>query len=546
MLKAKKIIALMLAVVLILGLAACGGSATSSSQSGQTAPASTTASTSSSTATPASTEPVVVNVAIHEEQVSLDNVTATKDVALMIAQNVFETLYCYDENFNLQHNLAESEDISADGLKATINLRKGVKFHNGNEMTAKDVVASMERFFEFGVKGKGMAPYIDSVEADGDYSVVVNFTKPYSVWQDMFAWYSGCWYVIPAEIAEAAGENALGWDQNIGTGPFKFDEYQEGRYIKLSKYDDYVSPEGTPSAAAGKREVFIDELYFHLVEDSATRLNGLMSGQYDYVCNMPTDYYETINSTNGIHTVANAAERCLILFFNTHSKQIKNPKMRQALAMAMNCTDAMQAAYGNPELWNTDTTSWYPEGSVYYYPNDIAYYNKNNAEEAKKLAQEAGYKGEEIRLLFNSSYPTFVSALTIISQNLKDAGFNVVEDTMDNTSLMSKRSDETQWEIFVTHHNFLTVPTTYNPLNAAYAGWWDTAERNEAVDAFIAATSESARVKAWKDIVDLMNEQAPVIRLGGFVEIYAASDKLEGVGDQYWAYPTWWNVKKNQ
>lgn len=514
----KKIIALILAVAMLLSLAAVSSAEAA--------------------------EPVVVNVAVAEEQTSLDNVLQTKDVALMIAQNVFETLYCYDTNYQLQYSLAESDSITEDGLTATVTIRKGVLFHDGNEVKAEDVVASFQRWLNVNSAGKDMATYIDSVVATDDYTMTINFNKPYAFWKDQMSWYSGCWYVMPKAIAEAAGENALTWEQNIGTGPFVFVEYAEGRYIKLAKNPGYVSRTEEPSGAFGKREVFIDELYFHFVPDASTRLNGLMSGQFDYACAMSTDDYETINDTEGIHTVANASERCLFLFFNSHSALLKdNYKMREALAMAMNMEDAMGAAYGNPELWHLGT-SWYPEGSMYYYENDIAWYNKADAAKAMELAKEAGYNGEEIRVLVNTSYPAFETALTVIIQNLKDAGFNVSDERMDNASLMSKRSDETQWEIFVTHHNFLTVPTGYNPLKSSYAGWWDTEERNTLMTKLLGCTNDDDLAATWREIMDLVTEQIPVVRLGAFTEIYAASDKLVGVGDKYYGYPTFWNITK--
>ena len=352
--KIRRLTALLIMVTMAFMLAACAAEGPDSSNDVQKTEPGTTASPSTSP----STGPVVVNVALHEEATSLDNVTETKDMALLMAMNVFETLYCYDANMNLQPMLVESDEISADGLTAKIKIREGVKFHDGSEMLAEDVVASLQRFLQYGVKGKSMASYIKSVEAEGKYTVVINFSEVYSVWRDMLSWYSGCWYVIPKEIAEAAGENAMGWDQNIGTGPFTFDSYEQGRYIKLTKFDGYVSRTEAPSAASGKREVFIDELYFHVVPDTATRLNGLKAGQYDYICNVPTDYYETIKQTDGIRPLVINADRFLTLYLNGKSKLFANNlKMKEAVVTALNMTDAMAAAYGNPELWSADTTT---------------------------------------------------------------------------------------------------------------------------------------------------------------------------------------------
>jgi peptide/nickel transport system substrate-binding protein len=547
--KIRRLTALLIMVTMAFMLAACAAKETKgpdSSNDVQKTEPGTTASPSTSPSTSPSAGPVVVNVALHEEATSLDNVTETKDMALLMAMNVFETLYCYDANMNLKPMLAESDEMSADGLTAKIKIREGVKFHDGSEMLAEDVVASLQRFLEYGVKGKSMANYVKSVEAEGNYTVVINFSEVYSVWRDMLSWYSGCWYVIPKEIAEAAGEKAMGWDQNIGTGPFKFDSYEQGRYIKLTKFDGYVSRTEAPSAASGKREVFIDELYFHVVPDASTRLNGLKAGQYDYICNVPTDYYETIKQTDGIRPLVINADRFLTLYLNGKSKLFANNlKMKEAVVTALNMTDAMAAAYGNPELWSTDTVTWYPEGNIYHYEPDIPWFDKADSEKAAALAKEAGYKGEPIRCLVNTSYPTFLAAMTVFMQNMTDAGFKVTEERLDNTSLMALRSDPEKWELFVTHNNYLAVPTAHNVMNPSYAGWWDTEERNTLVSKFVTAMTEAERVNAWKEIIDLMNKQIPLVRVGNFKDLHAVSDKLTGIGDVYYDYPIWWGVKKS-
>ena len=536
----KRMVSLLLVAVMLLGLTACGGKKEEAS-----APAAPGATAPVAPGATAPTGPVTINIAISEEPTSFDNVIQTKDTALQVAHNMFETLYDYDETFTAQPILVESDEVSADGLTITLNLRKGVMFHDGTEMLAEDVAASLQRWLDYGVKGKSMAAYVASVETDGDYTVIVKLSDTYSIWKDMFAWYSGCWYVVPKEIAEAAGENAITWEQSIGTGPFKFDAYEEGRCIKMSKFDGYTSPAGDSSASSGKREALVDELCFHFVADATTRLNGLQAGQYDYAFAMSNDYYEVISGTAGVNVVSDAAPAFLGLFLNTQSELFAdNYKMREAVATAINMTDVMAAAYGSSELWSTDNTSWYPTGNLYHYENDVPWYNQADPAKAATLAKEAGYNGEEIRMLFNTNYPQFIAALTVVMDNLRAAGFNVVEDRMDNTSLQSKRSDPTQWEIFTTHAFYLAVPTNHNPFNKAYAGWWDTPERAEKIEAFNAAITDQDRASAWQGVMDVVTEQVPYIRLGSFVRFNAASDKLSGVGDYYYAYPFFWNVTK--
>src|SRR5258708_10541854 len=112
------------------------------------------------------------NIAMIGEPTSLDPMATTADLTAIIMQHVYESLYTFDQGWNIRPMLAEKlPTVSKDGLTVEIPLRKGVKFHNGKEMKSDDVAASLKRWMEMAPRGKALAKNGATVDAKGPYAV---------------------------------------------------------------------------------------------------------------------------------------------------------------------------------------------------------------------------------------------------------------------------------------------------------------------------------------------------------------------------------------
>ena len=132
------------------------------------------------------------NIAMIGEPQTLDPMASTADLVGIITQHIYELLYTFDANWNVTPMLAESMPaISKDGLVYTIPLRKGVKFHNGKEMTSDDVVASLKRWMDTAPRGKAVAKEVKNLEAQGPNTVVITLNRPYAPLLAHFALPSG-------------------------------------------------------------------------------------------------------------------------------------------------------------------------------------------------------------------------------------------------------------------------------------------------------------------------------------------------------------------
>ena len=168
------------------------------------------------------------------EPQTLDPMASTADLVGIIMQHVYEPLYTFDGNWNVAPMLAESMPaMSKDGLVYTIPLRKGVKFHNGKEMTSDDVVASLKRWMDMAPRGKAVAKEIKSLEAKGPNTIVITLNRPYAPLLAHLA--------LPNGFAAIMAKDSIATPltQFVGTGPYMFKERKPDQYVQLVRFDGY-------------------------------------------------------------------------------------------------------------------------------------------------------------------------------------------------------------------------------------------------------------------------------------------------------------------
>ena len=178
------------------------------------------------------------------EPPSLDQQVITSDLATTIAHHMFEGLYTFNASNAPVPLLASGETVSKDGKTIVISLRKGVQFHNGQAMTSADVLASLQRWGEFGSRGSLIFDHVASVEATGDYEITLNLKEPFGPWKNLMAFINGGPAIHPASIMTGATKEPIAPENYIGTGPYKFNAWEANRYVELVSFDDYVSPSG--------------------------------------------------------------------------------------------------------------------------------------------------------------------------------------------------------------------------------------------------------------------------------------------------------------
>jgi len=476
------------------------------------------------------------------EPPSLDQQVLTSDQATTIAQHVFEGLYTFNKSYDPVPMLVEKESISADGKTITLTLRQGVKFHNGKEMTSADVVASLNRWGKYGVRGPVLFDHIEKVDAPSKYSVRLLFKDVFAPWKTLLAFINGGPVIYPKEVADSATKQPIPENQYIGTGPYRFVERNPGRYILLEKFADYVSRTDAPDGYGGKRVAQFDRIQFIPVSDVGTRVNGVKAGDYDYAEQISGDLYDMLSQDSSVVTLVNEGVVMPFMFFDSTEGPFKNNyKLRVAVLAALDTTAALQAAVGPKSLWSANG-SFMPKGTSWYTTAGTEAYSRKNAALAKSLAAEAGYKGEKITFMVSSAYKIHNDIGLVFTKQLKDAGFNIDLQIYDWATLVSKRGDGKQWDMFFTHHGFVPDPILFSFMSDTYPGWWATPEKQALAQVFTSTLDEKKRLDSWSQLQKLIYTQVPVMKVGDVYTYDIYSPKVQNLGESQLIWPKFWNV----
>ncbi|MEH6717469.1 MAG: ABC transporter substrate-binding protein [Aurantimonas endophytica] len=478
----------------------------------------------------------IITVATIGEPNTLDPMAATGDLLGMVTQHFLETLYTFDKEWNVTPLLAaDLPEISDDGKTVTIALREGIKFHNGKTMTADDVVASLERWFKIASRGQLVADKVEKVEATDANTVTISLSAPFGPLPALLAFNNSAAVILPKEtLAEPLTEF-------VGTGPFMLKERRPDQYIQLVRFADYQPLEGEADGFGGRREALLEEVRFVPVPDANTRVEGAVAGQYDYAELLPVESYDRL--TGQTEPMLTESFGWPMFIMNTKQGVMTDQNLRKAVQALQNSDDLMLAAFGEDRFFKVDG-ALYPEGYVWRNETGVEAYNQGNLEEAKSLAEQAGYDGEPIRILTSRQYEFHYKMAQVLDAYLKSAGLNSQLDVVDWATLVQRRADPALWDIFITHSPFLPDPALIAPLPASYPGWWSTPEKEELLTALNTETDLAKRQEIWSDIQGLIYEQAPFYKVGDFAALAAKSPKVEGFEASPWPY--FWNVSLSQ
>lgn len=478
------------------------------------------------------------------EPPSLDQHVVTSDLATTIAHHMFEGLYTFNAANEPVGLLASGETISEDGKTITITLREGVMFHNGEEMTSADVVASLNRWGEHGARGGLIFANVANVEATGNYEVTITLNSAFGPWKNLMAFINGGPAIHPASIMESAGKEPIAPENYIGTGPYMFSEWQPNRHVELVRFDGYSSPDGAADGYGGARVAEFDTLRFIPVPDVGTRVSGLKAGDYDYAESIPGDLYAGLDADPEVTTILNGGPIFGLVFMNSKAGPLQdNFALRRAIQTALNKTPALQVAIGPEGLWRANG-SFLPNGNVWYTESGIENFSMGDADAARSMAEAAGYTGDPIKFMVSTNYPFHYDKAIVYTKQLAQAGFNIDLQVYDWATLIEKRAQPDQWDLFFTHHGFVPDPILISVMNDNYPGWWTTSEKAALKASFTGSSDPVERQAIWADIQALIYEQVPTMKTGDVYTYNIASPSLNGLGEATLIWPHFWNVSK--
>lgn len=476
------------------------------------------------------------NLAMVGEPQSLDPMVTTADLVGTIMQHVYEPLYTFDANWNVAPMLAETMPrVSKDGLIYTIALRKGVKFHNGREMTADDVVASLQRWVELSPRGKSVGKEIASLTAKDAHTVEIKLKAPYAPLLSQLA--------LPSGLAAIMAKESIAPQLKdfIGTGPYKFKERRPDQFTVLVRWDGYAPRKEAPSGYAGKREALLDELRFVPVPNANTRVEGSLSGQFHYADLLPVEAIGRLEKAGaGVVPIVTRNFGFPYMVFNTKEGVLAAQPVRKALRTAIGEGELLAAGFGDNRFFVVEP-NFFPKGTPFYSAAGANAYNERNPQAAKAQAATAGYNGQPVRIMASRQYEFHYNMAMVLAEQLKKAGFKTELVVVDWATLVQRRNDPKLWDIYITHSGLFPEPMLSPPqLGDGAPGWWDSPAKKATLAAFNQETSPAKRGALWGQVQQVIYDEVPFIEVGKFNSLSARSSKLEGYVPSTW--PFFWNT----
>jgi peptide/nickel transport system substrate-binding protein len=487
---------------------------------------------------------------------SMDAVAGTQYVVRNAALLIWDTLYGINAKLEPQPQMCEGHEVSVDFKTWTFKLRPGLKFHDGEPVTTKDVVASLNRWMVRDTIGQQIKGRLDALEAIDDSSFRFRLSKPFP--KLLFALGKNnapMALIMPERIAKTDPYKLI--TEYVGSGPMKFStaEWVPGAKAVFTRYAEYpVRPEAGEWLAGGKRMMF-DRIEWVIEPDAATATAALQNGEVDWWETPLPDVVPLLKRNRNLALdIADPLGNIGSFRMNHLYPPFNDVRARRAVLMALSQPDYMQAVVGeDPALWKplpsffTPGTPSYTEagGDILNGPRDL--------DGARKLLAESGYNGQKVVLLVATDIAITKAEGDITNDLLKKIGMDVDYQALDWGTVGARRAKKDPpanggWNIFHTWHAGADCvnPAPYTALDAggdkAWFGWPNSPE----IEAHIAEWYDAPDAAAEKRAMDAINEASfdyvTYAPTGFFLQYQAWRKNLSGVVKA--PFPVFWGVQK--
>jgi len=460
----------------------------------------------------------------------------TRDLGYLI----YDTLFAVDENFEPKPQMVESYTVSPDKLTYVFFLRPGLKWHDGQPVTAADCVASIRRWASRDSMGQTLTKFLASLDAPDAGTIRLVLTEPYGLVLDSLAKVGApVPFMMPERIARTPGSEQV--KDIIGSGPYKFraDLHEPGVKIVLEKFADYKPRSEPPSWASGAKLAKIERIEMLGLPDAQTQVSALIRGEVDYLERVPADLLPLLDAKSGAKAeVVSKFGFQAIMRMNHLQPPFDNPKVRQAIAKAVDRSMYAAVVAGDPSF-ATDCAAIFGCGMPYESKEGIP---ARDLAAAKAMLKEAAVDmSKPIVMLHVANAPGIAALGNVTRQLLVDLGFQVEMQAMDFQTFATRRLNtkpvsEGGWNIA---HTTNTVPDQGNPisnpflvaLGAPASAWgWPTDPKTEELRLKFATAPDAATRKAIAaEIQARAYEQVLYLPLAQFTAPSAWRDNLQGV-----------------
>ncbi|MDJ0391603.1 ABC transporter substrate-binding protein [Roseomonas sp. E05] len=470
---------------------------------------------------------------------------------------IFDTLYGIDEQGSTQPQMVEGHSIEQDGRLVTMRLREGLRFHDGEPVRGRDVVASLRRWAHRDAFGSSLMAVVDELSAPDDRTVRWRLKSAFPMLPEALGKVGSIVAFIMPERLASADDPVPPVKALVGSGPFRFraDQHVSGSRLVYEKFDGYVPrPAGATSLLAGPKVAWFDRVEWQVMPDASTAAGALQQGEIDWWEQPIYDLLPMLKRNRDLNVeVLDPYGAIAVLRFNHIQPPFDNPAIRRAILGAVKQSDYMIAVAGEDKsLWKDGIGFFAPGGAMANAEGMAALNGSRSIAESKKALQEAGYKGERVVLMAPSDFPSIKAMSEVTADLFRRLDINIDYQLMDWGSMLTRMAnrnapDKGGYSLFCTYSAGVTHlnPSAHNFLRGsgdkATFGWASSPELEALRDAWFTAPDAAAQraigIKAQRQaFIDV-----PYVPLGLFYQPTAYRKELRGMLK---GLPLFWNVHR--
>ncbi|MGB8622312.1 MAG: ABC transporter substrate-binding protein [Paracoccaceae bacterium] len=445
-----------------------------------------------------------------------------------IIRNMYDGILTRDSSMNILPQIAESYTQVSPTIY-DFKIRKGVKFHDGTELTAEDVKFTLDRLTQEGGMGDGqtsprqslLGPFKSAEIIDGD-TVRVTLSEPWPLLPAMLPFQE----VVSKDFVEKVGTDGMATQEN-GTGPFKLVDWRKGDSVIMERFDDYYG--GSPDIApVGK--ACVDRVIFKIIPESASRVAALLAGDAQIINELPPFAVEQVRNSPNADVVSVNGTRSFFIAMNTKGDIFDDVRVREAVAHAVDKKLIVDKILGG----NAETINGILSPDAFGKNHDLEGYSYD-PEKSRKLLAEAGYPdGIKVTMDVQGSYKDTAQAVASL---LTKAGIET-QVAVGESGLLSKKwrtegGEKTGDMYFTSWGNGsldpqgIFMPTHHTAARGNSAGY-SNPDVDKLLDDAATEVDRDKRAGMYQKAEAMAAADVPYVYLWVPQDIYGVSKRLSG------------------
>ncbi len=496
-------------------------------------------------AAPAVAQDSVVRVRLNSDIRSTDpgvNRDGNTDAVMM---HLVEGLVQFKEDTSVGPMLAASIEVSDEGKTYTFKLRDGVRFTNGQPLTSADVKFAWDRYLRQDTNWRCRSEFtggvvrIDAIDTPSADTVVFRLDRPSALFLTSMAradcGAAGIWH---RDSLNADGT----WRAPVATGPFTIGEWRRGEFLDLVKNPTYSALPGPRDGHVGNKTALVDRVRWQIIPDAAAAKAALLAGSIDLNPDAAASDIAEYRARRELRLLATPTMGVVGLLLQSADPLLADVRVRRALALSLDMPELVKALTDGTSVYNPSPI---PVGSSYYTAVQRQGYTRNLVE-ARRLLQEAGYRGQSLKLLTNRRFQSMYDMAVLVQAMAADAGLKIDFEVMEWATQLDRysRGEHTMMAFAFSARldPALSFEMFAGPRATQPRKVWSDPAVDTAIREAMATSDRPRRQAIFDDLHKRMIEAVPMIPLYNDTDITVYRERVQGFAGWAIGQPRLWGV----